>query len=940
MAFVIKRLKRSIDGDEHKNDVIKNISRLRTISKAQNNNINVSKGTIILALSGSRELPSLSTDIRDVKRDTEPVRSNDVNLQEIFPPRPGFGYSGKRIKILSNFFEMEIDQSCLYHYHVDIIPVKKNKEQSVSCKRYNCLNTRENRKVIDNLLSNFQIFRNYPVAFDGKKNLFSCNLMPIEEEKTFFVSLKSNNRTCDYNVVLKPVCKDKMVVPRIDLRPFRGKSLKNFEEAVMAVDTIMRHGPAKSLVPIGRSFFSSSSDKERISVGAGREIWFGYHQSVRIAQWKPMLNVDISATAFYKSGPLIKFVEEVLNADVKQCRGLDDRQIKTLQKELKSLKITVNHLQYKKTYKINSVTSKPARYVCFIWQREDAPCQISVADYFKRQYGELRYPHLPCVCVGNTRKCSYLPLEVCEVCPGQHCSKKMDEKQEAEMIRNTARPPQVRFKDITKAVKQTCQENQELNRKFRIQVNSQPVRVDGRVLMPPMVMYSKLEEILPQNGAWDLRDKSFYRPVDVVWWAFVSMSSNICKEADMLNFVRMMCQGGRKFGMIINKPCYLREYSSTNDSVDCLLKNIISSCPRIQLIMIVLPSRGRGSLYAEIKQMAEIRMGLITQCVKDVNILGKRCNSQLICNLCQKINAKLGGINNILSPMVVPNIFHKPVIVIGADCTHPSPHDKIKSSIAALVGSLDNYPSRYAATVSVQTNGKKNRMEIIENMKAMMKDLLVSFYRNTGGKKPEKIIFYRDGLSEGEFSKAVNKELMLMRDACAEMNPSEVYQPPITFVVVGKRHHTRFVPENLEDGVGKHRNIPPGTTVDTTIVHPTQFDFYICSHTGNQGTSRPAHYTVLWDDNNFTADELQTLSYYLCHTYVRCTRSISIPCPVMYAHLAAYRAKQHLLARWENGGRNNDSNCSLDLSDEQLLENSFNRAVEVDRKIKNAMYFV
>ncbi|XP_067125081.1 protein argonaute-2-like [Centruroides vittatus] len=140
-----------------------------------------------------------------------------------------------------------------------------------------------------------------------------------------------------------------------------------------------------------------------------------------------------------------------------------------------------------------------------------------------------------------------------------------------------------------------------------------------------------------------------------------------------------------------------------------------------------------------------------------------------------------------------------------------------------------------AATVSVQSNGN-NRMEIIENTKDTTKDLLVSFYRNTGGQKPEKITFYRDVLSEGEFSKAVNKELTLMRDACAEMNPSEVYQPPITFVVVGQRHHTRFVPENLEDGAGKYRNIPPGTTVDTTIVHPTQFEFFICSHTGIQGT--------------------------------------------------------------------------------------------------------
>ncbi|XP_067141267.1 protein argonaute-2-like [Centruroides vittatus] len=941
MEFVIKRTKRRINEAEEKHDVIEKILNVGTLPKTKDNNVNLLKSNLILSPLGNRELLSVSTDIkyRDVKRDKVIVKPKDVCFQEIFPPRPGFGFAGRRIKIVSNFFEMKIDKNYIYHYDVDIIPLQKNKKQSLTYKRYNCLDTRENRKVIDSLLTNFQLFRDYSVAFDGKKNLFSCNLMPIEEQKTFSVSLKSNKGICEYNVVLKPVCKDKMALPRIDLEPLRERNLRNSEEAIMAVDTIMRHGPAKSLIPIGRSFFSSSSDKERISMGGGREIWFGYHQSVRIAQWKPMLNVDISATTFYKSGPLINFVEEVLNTNVKQDRELNVRQIKILRKELKSLKITVNHLQYKKTYKINSVTSEPARYVYFTWERENSPFHISVVDYFKKQYGELRYSHLPCICVGNTTKYSYFPLEICEVCPDQHCNKKLDDKQVAEMIRNTARSPQVRFNDITKAVKQTCEENKELNRKFGIVINSQPVRVDGRVLTPPVVMYGQLEEILPKNGAWDLREKNFYRFIDVEWWAFVSMSWNVCKETDMLNFARMICQGGKKFGMIINKPCYVKEYSPANDSVERLFKSIISSWPRIQLIMIVLPSRGNGSVYAEIKEIAEIRMGLITQCVKDANISGKKCNAQLICNLCQKINAKLGGVNNILSPVVNPKIFDKPVIIIGADCTHPSPHDRIKSSIAALVGSLDNYPSRYAATVSVQKNGKKNRIEIIENMKEMMKDLLISFYRNTRGQRPEKIIFYRDGLSEGEFSKAVNKELMLMRDACAEMNPSEVYEPPITFVVVGKRHHTRFIPEHLQDGVGKHRNIPPGTIVDTDIVHPAQFDFFICSHTGIQGTSRPAHYTVLWDDNNFSADELQTLSYYLCHTYVRCTRSISIPCPVMYAHLAAYRAKQHLMSRWEDMDSNSD--CSSVLSEEQvLLENNFKYAVEVDRKIRNSMYFV
>jgi hypothetical protein len=54
---------------------------------------------------------------------------------------------------------------------------------------------------------------------------------------------------------------------------------------------------------------------------------------------------------------------------------------------------------------------------------------------------------------------------------------------------------------------------------------------------------------------------------------------------------------------------------------------------------------------------------------------------------------------------------------------------------------------------------------------------------------------------------------------------------------------------------------------------------------------------VLWDDNQFDADELQQLTYQLCHTYVRCTRSVSIPAPAYYAHLVAFRARYHLVEK-------------------------------------------
>lgn len=52
--------------------------------------------------------------------------------------------------------------------------------------------------------------------------------------------------------------------------------------------------------------------------------------------------------------------------------------------------------------------------------------------------------------------------------------------------------------------------------------------------------------------------------------------------------------------------------------------------------------------------------------------------------------------------------------------------------------------------------------------------------------------------------------------------------------VNSQRHHTRLFCADKKDQVGKSGNIPAGTTVDTGITHPTEFDFFLCSHQGIQ----------------------------------------------------------------------------------------------------------
>ena len=143
----------------------------------------------------------------------------------------------------------------------------------------------------------------------------------------------------------------------------------------------------------------------------------------------------------------------------------------------------------------------------------------------------------------------------------------------------------------------------------------------------------------------------------------------------------------------------------------------------------------------------------------------------------------------------------------------------------------------------------------------------------------------------------------------------------ITLVIVAKRHHTRFAPKNpdKQGDADKSKNCPAGTTVDTHIVSPVEFDFYIQSHSGIIGTSRPAHYTVLCDENKMrcvnlglsiivankwdicSADGLQSITYALTHIYARSTRSVSIPAPVYYADIVCSRAKNH----YDPAGENN-----------------------------------
>ncbi|CAF3974303.1 unnamed protein product, partial [Rotaria magnacalcarata] len=237
--------------------------------------------------------------------------------------------------------------------------------------------------------------------------------------------------------------------------------------------------------------------------------------------------------------------------------------------------------------------------------------------------------------------------------------------------------------------------------------------------------------------------------------------------------------------------------------------------------------------------------------------------------------------------------------------------------------------------VAIAKNIKNRKLDMVY-LYLMSTDLLKLFAQRNGC-FPNKIVFYRDGVDDGHFQKVLDHEIRSLQNACKALYMNNPL-PKITFIIVKKRHNTRFFVR--DPATGNMSNVQPGTVIDTDIVHPLGFDFYLNSHAAIQGTSRPILYHVLYDEIGFSSDEIQSLTYFLCHSDVRCTKAVSIPAPVHYAHLAAYQSRD--ADSYENDRR---STIGGDFDDDDLGENMGSitlqdvetRLIQLDPTIQDTM---
>lgn len=488
-----------------------------------------------------------------------------------------------------------------------------------------------------------------------------------------------------------------------------------------------------------------------------------------------------------------------------------------------------------------------------------------------------------------------------EILPGQAIKASLSMDETTAMLEFACRSPYSNALSISTASRQVLKLDDPYLNQFGISVDKQMLTVQGRVLNAPTVVYldnrRKNFDVRPLGGAWNMKSVRVIKPGKrIERWSWVNLSLRQNMQPIGRDVVLSYGDFLANMGIAINKIPVAppRETIDFNQDLDVIFAWLQKN--QIQLFVIILSERDSTGLYAKIKQLGDCTYGIHTSCVV-ARSFGKAAPAYFA-NVGLKVNLKFGGVNHKLKEEF-SLLKDGRAMVVGYDVTHPTNMSLKKGapeppSLVGFVSSIDSDLGQWPALSWEQTS----RQEMLSDklIEAFMLRL-DTWSKHNGGRYPENIVIYRDGVSEGQFSQVLDRELPCIREACRKKY-SPQFQPKITLLVSVKRHQTRFYPSSTDE-MSKSGNIVNGTVVDRGVTQSRYWDFYLTAHDALQGTSRPAHYTVLLDEifrtkfGTNAANELERLTHELCYLYGRATKAVSICPPAYYADIVCERARAH-----------------------------------------------
>lgn len=915
-----------------------------------------------------------------------------------FPPRPGFGSQGKSVTLWANHLHMMFHGDLLlFRYNVEILPDASGRRPA----------GKKARRIVQLLLEEHlpQYGRN--VATDFKSNLISRKEIDLNDDGyeivyrgDFEEEPGPHAKTYKIRLQFTGALTVSELMNYLTSTGF-GALFGSKEEIIQALNIVLGHHPkaAQHIASVGanKHYQMPKDHSDKFDLGAGLLALRGFFVSVRAATARVMVNVQVKNAAFYNDGPL--------EAVMRSYMGENGPSKVKLANFLKRVTIDITHLTSKnkqgqrvpRVKMIESLATPndgqgqscppvvasfgagPKDVKFYLGGSDDEKSQspggrngkkpgkkppgqagpgelISVYDYFKREYGiTVQDPNLPVVNVGNRQNPRYLPAQVCHVMPGQPSRSKLSGQQTQKMIKFAVRKPVENANSIVNAGVQLLgfdPTNSTLDA-FGISVNPKLTVVPGRILNSPSVRYGGNQVASTRFGSWNMQNIQFSTKSNLPYWTYLWISSQDGRDqwrdpSDLKYtidaFTSMLRASGVNASDCVPGLRITVNPGNVESEVDNAVRRFAGNNNPPQMLLVILPYVDTA-IYNRVKYACDVKEGLLNVCVT-AQKFGKQNNHQYYANVALKFNLKLGGRNQFLENNKLGLLAEGKTMVVGIDVTHPSPGSSSKApSVASIVASIDQWLAQWPADLQLQ----QARQEMVSGLEPLFVSRLQLWLKHNK-EYPQNILVYRDGVSEGQYEQVLDQELPALRRACEKTYPATATKqglPRITIIVVGKRHNTRFYPTTKETA-DRSSNPQNGTVVDRGVTEARNWDFFLQAHAAIQGTARPAHYYVVYDEIfrsrkvpapfQNSQEVVEDLTHNLCYLYGRATKAVSICPPAYYADLVCERARCYLSKFFDPTPV--ASPAMSEVSGGQHISEADSSQVKIHPKVRDSMFYI
>ncbi|CAN8026453.1 hypothetical protein HPB47_015530 [Ixodes persulcatus] len=741
------------------------------------------------------------------------------------------GTTGRPIRLVANYFRLlSLPQCCVHQYHVDFVP-------SVESSRMRRALVGDHRE---------QFGRCY--VFDGMSDLKTPSR--LEHEVT---ELWSRRRSDGEQVCIRVKRVQELAPNNPDLlRLFNTQMRRNLEHL--------------DFVQINRHYF----DKRAVSAipQHGLELWQGLVTAIGQHETGVMMVTDTVHKVLRRDTVL----DLLIHISTTAPTGYREEAIRRVAGAI------VMTPYNNKTYRVDDIDWDQNPQCSF--DTKEGP--KTYVQYYRAQYEKrIRDPSQPLlVCrprekdlrVGRTHNI-YLVPELC-VLTGLTDEMRANVAVMRDLAQHTRVEPPRRVRnllDFIGRVNGDSSVSHEMHQ-WGLQFDGQLVSIDARVMPPEWVIQGTQNYRYGANTAdfsREMRDKRMHVAITLDSWIV------ICPKRDEQNcaeFVRSLMSVCPPMGLRVTEPRLLELEDDRAGSYVRALQQLSG----LQLALVILPNN-RKDRYDMIKKHACVDLGLQTQVLLSRTIGNRKNVRSVATKVAIQLNCKLGGQAWCLEIPLASTM------VIGYDTYHDS--SQRGRSAGAFVASLNRTFTRWFSRVSFHAS----HQELGNSLAIHLQDALRQYGCENGGAVPERILFFRDGVSDGQIPQVREWEINQIVASLDALFPGKDHK--LAFVVVTKRISTRLFAVTSSGG---YANPPPGTVVDSEVTRPERYDFFLVSQSVRQGTVAPTHYNVIHDTTGLKPDHMQRLSYKLTHLYFNWPGTIRVPAPCQYAHKLAFLAGQSL----------------------------------------------